>query len=465
LKGFLKVMQLDGSDTCDAGGLKRAPRLSALTNRISAIELRFPLASRGLLSICDQAIFSGTSFITAVLIGRATSPDQLGLYYLVMSIILIISGVQEQIVAAPYVVYSKRRQGRELAEYAGSIWGHTIGVVAITMIVVSIAIAGLSFAGQSDIVSGLWALVVATPMLVIRHAVRRFAFAHLDFKSAVALDIAVAFLQLGGLVLVINLGWFTLFTIFAVMGGACALPCVGWYWLTKPSIRFVRERFLPDWHDNWNFGKWALQTYVLGNTTPQLMLWLVSVGVGPAATGMFGACNNLIGISYVILIGIANVLNAQAAQAYAANGVKGLRRVLVLVGSFYALTMGGVCLLILVTGDWLVVFAFGTHYQGTGIILLVLSLSTFMNALSIVAGNGLWAIDQPRSNFLADACCMTVTLIVAALLVHPFGAVGAALATFAGTSAAAVVRLITLMRCLEVHASATAMAINAALPS
>jgi O-antigen/teichoic acid export membrane protein len=88
-----------------------------------------------------------------------------------------------------------------------------------------------------------------------------------------------------------------------------------------------------------------------------------------------------------------------------------------------------------------------------------------MNALSIVTGNGLWAIDQPRSNFLADVCCMTATLIAAAILVHPFGALGAALATLAGATAAAVVRSFILMRRLEFHVCETGVAISSALPS
>src|SRR5215470_2024068 len=110
---------------CQRGGW-----LSTIAARVLGMKRRFPLASHGLLSIFDQAIFSGTSFLTAALIGRTTSPDQLGLYYLLLSIVLIISGVQEQLVAAPYVVYSKRRHGRELAEYAGSMWAHYLAATS-----------------------------------------------------------------------------------------------------------------------------------------------------------------------------------------------------------------------------------------------------------------------------------------------------------------------------------------------
>jgi O-antigen/teichoic acid export membrane protein len=167
----------------------------------------------------------------------------------------------------------------------------------------------------------------------------------------------------------------------------------------------------------------------------------------------------------VVLCGVDNVLTPQAAHAFATGGVKDLRRILIFAASFMAITMGALCVFFLMTGDWLVVLAFGSHYHGTAAIVLTLALSTTMNGLSIVVGNGLWAIHHPRSNFFADVCCMTVTLIAAALLIHPFGPLGAALASLAGASTAAVVRTVTLIRFLEDPALHSSVALNSASSS
>jgi O-antigen/teichoic acid export membrane protein len=457
-------MQLDDWDTCDLDALERIRWMSMIGHRISAIERRFPLASRGLLSILDQAIFSGTSFITAVVIGRTTSPDSLGIFYLVLSVILIVSGVQDQVVASPYDVYSKRRHGLELVEFAGSIWAHHFAITAIAVLSLLIAACALWITGKPQLIPLLTVLLATAPLMMLRQGIRRFTTANFELKAVVALDSAIAVMQLGGLGALIYLRLVSLFSIFAVIATACGLACAGYLW-SKPPIRFVRARILPDWHHNWRFGKWALQTYALGNMTPQLMLWIVGATVGSAATGVFGACNSLIGVCYVILCGLANVLTPLAAQAFATGGVKELRRILRIAGAFYAITMGGLCLFVMTTGDWLVVFAFGSHYQGTGPILMALTLSTAMNAWSMLTGNGLWAIEQPRANFLADVCCMTVVLVAAAALVVPYGALGAALATLAGTSTAAVVRCFTLMSRLEGQTSESNVAISSALSS
>jgi O-antigen/teichoic acid export membrane protein len=104
---------------------------------------------------------------------------------------------------------------------------------------------------------------------------------------------------------------------------------------------------------------------------------------------------------------------------------------------------------VLVTGDWLTVLFFGAGGEGTEWILAALAASAMMNGISTVAGNGLWAIDQPRPSFIADLASMTITLLVAAVCVPFYGALGAAVATLAGMAVAASVRVFLLIRCLR----------------
>jgi O-antigen/teichoic acid export membrane protein len=154
-------------------------------------------------------------------------------------------------------------------------------------------------------------------------------------------------------------------------------------------------------------------------------------------------------MTFVILCGVDNVLTPQAAHAYASGGVRDLKRVLVLTALFLFVVLGGMCVVVFLSGDWLMVFAFGSQYQGTRAILTALALSTLMTGLGLVAGNGLWAIDEPRSNFVADVCCIAITLVLGGLLIIPLGALGAAISTLAGTTTAAIVRTAILIRRLE----------------
>ena len=84
--------------------------LATLADVMRAKAVRFPSAYKGLLSIFDQAIVSGTSFLTAAIMGRLTSPEELGLFVFILSVIRFASGVGSQVIIAPYVVYSKYAQ-------------------------------------------------------------------------------------------------------------------------------------------------------------------------------------------------------------------------------------------------------------------------------------------------------------------------------------------------------------------
>ena len=95
--------------------------------------------------------------------------------------------------------------------------------------------------------------------------------------------------------------------------------------------------------------------------------------------------------------------------------------------------VGAFCLLLALTGDRLAILFFSSKYAGTGPILLLLALGVLANTVGITAGNGLWAIERPSANFAADLCVLGLTLVLAFRLVHPYGVVGVAIATLAGT--------------------------------
>jgi O-antigen/teichoic acid export membrane protein len=419
---------------------------AAVAARLKALAERFPSISKGLLSILDQAIVSGTGFLTATIVGRTTSPEEFGLFYLLLSIVFIASGVQEHVIAGPYMVLSKRRKGAELAEYGGSTWLHHFILTALMASFLIAVIAVCWLAGGAKFLPGLWALLGVGPLLLLRDGIRRFSFAKLQLKAAIALDVAVALAQLGGLLALAYFDSLSVVNILAVMAGACLLACLIWFLLDSPSERFSAQRCLADWRHNWAFGRWLLWSYLMGGTAPYVVLWIVGLTIDTSEAAILGACGTIVRATSVLLTGITNVLTPMAAQAYATNGVDDLRRILSRTAAFFVLALGGFCLFVGLTGDWLPVFVFGEFYRGSGPVLFTLAVSMLMTGLGMVAGNGLWAIDRTRSSFVSDAYNMFATLLAAVLLIHPFGALGAALATLAGTFSAALVRSILLAR-------------------
>src|ERR1035437_4034789 len=77
-------------------------------------------ARQGVLSLVDQGVVSATNFLTGVIIGRACSKEELGLYMLGFSLILLVTGLQTTLICTPYMVYAPRLKGSAHALYTGS---------------------------------------------------------------------------------------------------------------------------------------------------------------------------------------------------------------------------------------------------------------------------------------------------------------------------------------------------------
>ncbi len=322
-------------------------------------------------------------------------------------------------------------------------------MTALAMLALLAAIIGFSLARSSEITPGLWALLIASPLLLLREGIRRFAIADLKIGTAMLVDALVSAVQIGGLLLAAYLGVLSIFSIYGVMAIACGLACAGWYFLDATPIRFERSRFWPDLRSNWTFAKWSLQSFLVGNTAPYIMPWIVSMAVGAAAAGVLGACGTLIGLTTIILCGVDRVLAPCAAMSFVTGGSAALVRVLFGAATVLILTLGTFCLFAFATGSWLPELVYGSQFQGTGPLFGVLALGGLITGLGMVAGNGLWAIEQPRSNFVADVIGLSITVATAVCLVTPYGPLGAAIATLAGTSTAAVTRLATLVWALD----------------
>ena len=71
--------------------------------------------------------------------------------------------------------------------------------------------------------------------------------------------------------------------------------------------------------------------------------------------------------------------------------------------------------------------------------------------MGLTAGIGLWAIDRPEANLVADVCSLVVTLAILVCILQPLGLLGAVLADLGGKVVGAAVRYETLRRLLKTN--------------
>jgi O-antigen/teichoic acid export membrane protein len=408
-----------------------------------------PSARKSFAAIFDQAVVSGTGFATSVIIGRLCSQEDLGIYALGLSLVRFILGVQIELVCSPYLVHGNHRKGEALAVYTGSTLVHHLLLSALSLVgllgLLGLVALGI---GPAHLAPVVWGLIGVLPFLALREYLRQVSLCHLRLATVLAIDLTVAALQLGGLLLLGYLGVLTVSGAYVVAGAACAAACLGWFLMGRQPLRFVWRQLGADWRQNWTFSRWTLAGFLIGTTTPYFMPWILALAHGEAATGVLAACSTLINAVSMYVTGMANVLTPRAVAAFVRGGVEDLQRVLRKTAMLFAVTVGGFCLFVFATGDLPARLVYGDRYAGCGSVLALLAVAALANSLGITAGNGLWAVGRPRANFAADVCAMVVTWAVLLCAVGPLGVSGAALALAAGSVSGAVVRGLTLRRVL-----------------
>jgi O-antigen/teichoic acid export membrane protein len=423
--------------------------------RLAAVLSR-PEAREAGLSIFDQAVVSGTNFVTSVVIGRAAGADGLGVYSLALSVVLLARGVQEQLVAAPYLVRCQQKRGEARATYLGSAFVHQ----ALISAMVVAALVGLGFAlgrgvGPAKLNSVVWLLAAAAPALLLREFLRQVAFGQLRPGLAVAIDATVAGVQVGGLLALTWNGVLTVPGAFAVMASGCLFAVAGWFFAQPVPVRFGRREVRKDWRENWAFGRWALASQLVGGAGLYVMPWVVAAVDGERATGLLAAGGTLVGIANMFVTGLANYLSPKAARAYADGGTAVLRPVLRMTAVVFTAFLGTFAVGAIVAGGLAADLVYGKGFAAAGPVVGVLAFGLWVNSMAITAGNGLWAVGKPEANFRADLVGLLVTTFATVTLVPLLGGpIGAASSLLAGGASDALVRTAILRRVLRERSAA-----------
>lgn len=434
-------------DVDSVGLLEPVSDADGASSNAPEIAKRRGTAANAILSVVDQAVVSGTNFITIVIIGRMCTKHDLGIYSLAFSVLLLIRGIQYQVINAPYMIYWSRRSQSDRGVYLGSSVVHQIALTALAVVgLIGQLILLWNGVGPPGLVPVVWVLVAGIPFLLFREFLRNLALAHLRMVDAIAIDATVAAVQLGVMAALAFFELLTIPAVYATTALACGLACLGWRIGRQETLQFARKRIVSDWSGNWCFGKWALWSHLAGGSIPYIMPWIVAAAHGEADTGVLAAASTLVGLSNTFVIGLGNFLTPRAALAFSKEGIRSLARVLAGFAIVFAVALGAFCVLIACFGDPLAVLIYGDRYRGIGTIIMLLALTVLANSLRMTAGSGLWSMERPRANFLADIVTLLVTLSVTAACVGPFGVLGAAIGMLSGAIAGAVTGAVLLMR-------------------
>lgn len=411
----------------------------------SAAGLRRPMAA-----MLDQALVSGASFAAVVLIGRAAGEQQLGLYALAATLVVLAVGVQESLVLIPYTVFAAGVGDELRRRYAASALVQSAASAACLVACLGAATAIMAFRPVVSQFSAVLLLVMfAMPAALARDFARRLAFAQLRLGRAVAIDGAVAAVQLSLLGWLAYSGMLSAATGVAAWGAACCAVALGGLWRMRSEFRLNASELRGDWRRSRVLGKWLVAGHVTGISQAYALHWLLALLVGTAGTGEFAAVTTIVSLANPLIIGLGNFLMPATANAFARSGAEGVWRLAIRATAWLGAALAAFCTLCAVAGDWAMTLIYGERFGGQAGTVTLLSLAASAAALGLAAEHALRSMDRPRAVFLANLLALATTLTLAAWLVPAQGTVGAAWSLLAGNLVGCLVRWAAFARVLD----------------
>ena len=385
------------------------------------------------LALADQAVVSSASFLTTIIVGRWTHPNELGLYAIGASLMVLALNFQESLISLPYTIQRHRVLGMP-TEYAGGSLAQSGAFSAFSFVLLAAAALGLSARhADSELIAMVWVLAGATPFALLREFARKFAFAHLRVAQALMVDVAVAAIQLG---ILSWLGWTGRMSpamACVALGGACALTGLVWLFLARRTFA-IRAGDLPAMiEQSWRLGKWLFAGQVTVTVQSYVSYWLLAAVLDTTATGVYAACMTVAMLSNPLILGLGNVFMPRAVLAFKEGGGVRLRRQairdLILLGALMALFCAAV---LLVGEDIMRTLYRGEQYEGQGRTVSVLAAASLVFAMGIPASIALTSMERPRAIVLAGLAGAVVTLLVGWWLMVEWGLLGAAYGFLSG---------------------------------
>jgi O-antigen/teichoic acid export membrane protein len=288
-------------------------------------------AQQGYWAAADQGLISITNFVAAIILARAVSPEEFGVYAVGFLMTRFVRAIQDGLIVQPLNALGAILDDAKFQEYAANT-----GLLQIILAVLSaisaaslgwlLTIWGNDVAGPTA--TALWFLLLTWQL---QEFIRRAFYTRGEVPKAVINT---------GLASIVRLGVLLWWGTQAALSGKAGLDAIGWgavaaislgLWQARGYWAFRNIQLWQTFKKNWEFGGWimggSLANWVASELYPLLAAGLISF----AAAGAYRALQNLVAPVHVLLRATDTFFTPRAAKVYHQSGYPGLSRMLKII--------------------------------------------------------------------------------------------------------------------------------------
>lgn len=406
------------------------------TKYLELIRARFPF--RYGLVIADQAILSGTTFATSVVVARLCTPAQFGLYVLGVAALLALRELQSGLVTGPMAVLGSMEDDARFSRYVSPLILLQMMVsvgAAVAAVSVSFIVRATSPGSPLPPILGVLAVTLTfvqaqefcRRILLVRFRLIRFLINDGVFcvSQLAALGFAVWLKRHGGH------ARFSASDVFLCQAGAGAVALLVGALQVRHFIAWSRLFRGEPLLMNWRFGRWNLLSSLCALAYQQTVYFVLAALAGPAAVAQLEAPRLIVAPFFVLIMGWSNIVGPFAARRFTVEGLASTRRYLNRVTRTLILMVTVAIVPIAMFSGRIVPLFLGRSYAAGGAILWVWSATVIMMAASSGYGAIFYAGRRPEQGTLSRVVAASLGLPIICLLTFLWKVEGAALARLA----------------------------------
>lgn len=272
-------------------------------------------------ALTDQAIVSGTNFLTNVMLARFMGLREFGVFALAWMSVLFVNSLQTALIVAPMMSIGPKQEEKDRPAYFGAVVFQELVLVVSCFLLVFAALKTSShFFRHANLKQLALPLAVSAFAYQMQDFIRRYFFATRQSRRALVDDALSYLTQLPILFLLHLEGHLNSATALWVMAATSILALVpGWFWMEPLKFNWQWIKSISRRH--WKFSRWLVGSSLLQWTSGNLFIVAAPIYYGAAAAGVLKASQNLMGATHVWFQGLDNVVPVESARRLRESGV------------------------------------------------------------------------------------------------------------------------------------------------
>ena len=400
-----------------------------------------PIFSPRMLSIYDQCVVSGCNFLTMVIMARQLKAEDFGLFSIAMLSMLFLANFHRAIFTQPMNIIGVNEKKQQLKARMLALLKAHLYTLPIPFAV--LAVASFFLFPQLAL---FFSVAIYVVCYFLQEMLRRYFYTLVQPGDALLNDSISYIGQVFLLMLMASVWGADAAIAFYIMAFTSLLAFL--LGLVKLDLlRDVeRQSVLLVMQQQWGISKWLVLTTLAVWGSSQVYPFMVA-SLGSIVVASLSACRNLLNVLSVFTQSVGNYLPTRVVEVLRHEGKAGLRRHLVKTLTQAVIISVVFIGVVYISAGPLLHFVYRGNYDAVEPLLFIFASGSACGFIGVILGSYSMAMEDSRSNFLANLGSSAVTFTIGLWLIKTQGFSGAAIATFLSLATAMLLQgLFVLVR-------------------